>query len=106
MLRVSCHEVACSCREWCAPARYRTICLLSPATLVLAFGQVELAQSSGGGEAPLRRAHLEYLGSLRTIARLETGRAVGKKQRRFINYLEKFDPRENEWKLMRPMMSN
>ena len=30
----------------------------------------------------------------------------GKKQRRFINYLDRFEPRKDEWKLLRPMMGN
>ena len=60
----------------------------------------------GSGGPALRSAHLEYLGALRTICRLEKERAVGKRVRRFIHYLAKFDMRKDESRLVHPMMDN
>ena len=58
------------------------------------------------GDKALRHGHIEYLGALRTISRLETERAESKRVRRFVHYLDKFDMRKDDWKLVSPMMAS
>tara|TARA_B100000795_G_scaffold246100_1_gene211591 strand:+ start:181 stop:936 length:756 start_codon:yes stop_codon:yes gene_type:complete len=58
------------------------------------------------GDKALRHGHIEYFGALRTISRLETERAESKRVRRFVHYLDKFDMRKDDWKLVNPMMAN
>ena len=54
----------------------------------------------------MRHGHIKYLGALRTISRLEAERGESKRVRRFVHYLDKFDMRKDDWKLVSPMMAN
>ena len=58
------------------------------------------------GDKALRHGHIEYLGALRTMSRLEMERAESKRVRRFVHYLDKFDMRKDDWKLVSPMMAS